>query len=920
MAEEVTLTIDGQTVTVAKGTVIVEAARKIQNLIPVFCYHPKMAPVGMCRMCVVQVGTPRIDRATGQVELDADGKPLVQMMPRLQTACTTPVSQGMVVVTESEEVKHAQNGVLEALLTSHPLDCPVCDKGGECPLQNLTMGWGPAQTRFDYADKVHFEKPIPLGDLIYLDRERCILCARCVRFQDEIADDPVLGFDNRGRAWMIISKSDPPFDSKFSGNTTDICPVGALTSADFRFKARVWELQSIPTVCNHCPVGCNMTFDMRSNEVQRVMPRENDAVNEIWLCDRGRMGHHFISSPERLTTPLIRRNGVLEAATWDEALAVVSRQLDGIRESHGGKAIGGLAGPTLANEDLFTFQRFFRETLGSPHIDCRPGTALDLPLDTLGAEYGLTSGTDLMQLGRGTVVLVVGADLEEEAPVHLLRVRGIVNRGGTLITINGRRTKLDRSANHVLHHDYGTESELLAALLKPLYEIVPPEGKRAALRGFNELRNALRDASAERAAEKSGVKAATVQAVAQALAQAENIVIFYGRDALAAGSHVPNALANMLTLTRKAGAPNSGLIALVPGANGRGALDMGVHPERGPGYSAVSQTGMNAKQMLAAAREGRLKMLYIAGLDPAGLDSATVDALKQVEMLVVQELFLTETAKLADVVLPVLAVAEREGTYTNAERRVQRFRQARRPLGAQRPDWQIFQALATLLNAEAVVLATTLAGDKSRRQARREQAEARRRTEWNYASPAEILMGIAQVVPQYRSISYATLQGPTNTVWGRQPNEAYYFDGTSYENTGGIGRQVAAGVESTTPALLTFEVRQRVTTTQEYAFKLVPAAFLYNDSTLLQASTLLQTRKVVAQAALHPLDAEKLGLQDGDLVQISSGRGSLTLPVFRTRSAPQGVVVVPLGLNDVRLAHVVDHPAWTAVSLRRAEG
>jgi NADH-quinone oxidoreductase subunit G len=195
-------------------------------------------------MCVVKIGTPKVDRATGKPELDANGKPVIAMMPRLQTACTTPVSEGMVVVTADEEVKHAQNGVLEGLLTSHPLDCPVCDKGGECPLQNLTMGWGPGKTRFDYNDKVHFEKPIPLGDLIYLDRERCILCARCVRFQDEIAGDPVLGFDNRGRAWQIISMSDPTFDSKFSGNTTDICPVGALTSADFRFKARVWELQA----------------------------------------------------------------------------------------------------------------------------------------------------------------------------------------------------------------------------------------------------------------------------------------------------------------------------------------------------------------------------------------------------------------------------------------------------------------------------------------------------------------------------------------------------------------------------------------------------------------------------------------------------------------------------------------------------
>ncbi len=918
MPDEVTLTIDGQSVTVPKGTVVVEAARKIENLIPVFCYHPKMAPVGMCRMCLVKVGTPKVDRGTGKVELDTDGKPVIQMMPRLQTACTTPVSEGMVVVTKDAEVEHAQKGVLEALLTSHPLDCPVCDKGGECPLQNLTMGWGPGQSRFDYSDKVHFQKPIPLGDLIYLDRERCILCARCVRFQDEIAGDPVLGFDNRGRSWMIISKSDPAFDSKFSGNTTDICPVGALTSADFRFKARVWELQPVPTVCNHCPVGCNMTFDMRANEIMRVMPRENDAVNEIWICDRGRFAHHFVASPERLTTPLVRKNGKLQEASWEEALDLVARQLDGIRESAGGKAVGGLAGPSLANEDLFAFQRFFRETLGSPNIDCRPGTALDLPLDDFGAEYGLTSGTDLMQLGKGTVVLVFGADPEEEAPVHLLRIRNIAKRGGTLITINGRATKLDRFAEHTLHYRYGAETEVLAAMLKPLYDAVPPEGKRAALRGFGDLRGVLANASAERAVANAGVDGPTLEKINQALASATNLVIFYGQEALRAGTSVTAGLANILTLARKAGAPNSGLVALVPGANARGALDMGVRPDRGPGYSALKQPGMAAHEMFDAARQGRMKALYIAGLDPVQADPTLAEALKKVDLVVVQELFLTATAQLADVVFPVLSVAEREGTFTNAERRVQRFRQARRPVAPQRPDWQILQSLARQLSAEAVIAASANVSDKSRRQARRAEEQARKRTDWSYASPAEILMDIAASVPLYKHISYASLESALG-VWGRKPNEAYYFDGTSYENTGGLGKQVPAGAENGgTLSLQPFNVRT-FSQPAERPWKLIATPFLYDDSTLLNGSALLNNRKARPVAALNPADADSLGLKDGDVISIASGRGELRLSVQRTRLAPQGVVLVPLHVQGVPLVTVVE-AGVTAVAIRRAEG
>lgn len=256
---DVNLIIDGHAVTVPAGTNLVDAARTVEVAIPVFCYHPKLKPVGMCRMCLIEVYTPRIDPATRQVVLGPDGLPqLALMMNKLQPACVTPVSEGMVVKTTTEKVKFAQRGVLEFLLTSHPLDCPVCDKGGECPLQNLTMQWGPEVSRFDYSDKVHFEKPIKLSDVIYLDRERCILCSRCVRFQDDIAGDSVLGFDNRGRSWEIISKSEPGFDSKFSGNTTDICPVGALTNADFRFRSRVWEVRSTPSICTHCSVGCNL--------------------------------------------------------------------------------------------------------------------------------------------------------------------------------------------------------------------------------------------------------------------------------------------------------------------------------------------------------------------------------------------------------------------------------------------------------------------------------------------------------------------------------------------------------------------------------------------------------------------------------------------------------------------------------------
>ena len=317
MADLVTLSIDDQEISAPAGTLIVDAAKRTGTDIPVFCHHPKLDPVGMCRMCLVEVGTPMHDRETREPVMDEKGEQKIAWMPVLQTACTVPVSPGMQVRTATQKVTSARRDIIELLLTSHPLDCPICDKGGECPLQNLTMQHGPGVSRFIFDEKKQLDKHVPLGDLIFLDRERCIQCARCTRFQEEIADDPVIGFDKRGRSLQIVTFSDPGFDSYFSGNTTDICPVGALTTADFRFGARPWELEHSASICPHCSVGCNIHINTRRSGteggwvVKRVMPRQNEMVNEIWLCDKGRFGHHFATSPDRLNTPLVRKNGEL---------------------------------------------------------------------------------------------------------------------------------------------------------------------------------------------------------------------------------------------------------------------------------------------------------------------------------------------------------------------------------------------------------------------------------------------------------------------------------------------------------------------------------------------------------------------------------------------------------------------------------
>ncbi|MEI7769382.1 MAG: NADH-quinone oxidoreductase subunit NuoG, partial [Chloroflexales bacterium] len=791
---DITLTVDGVTVTVPPGTNIVDAARVVNTAIPVFCYHPRLKPAGMCRMCLVAVGTPKIDPATRQVVLGDDGRPVIAMMPKLQTGCTTPVSEGMVVNTLSDEVKAAQRGVLEFLLTSHPLDCPVCDKGGECPLQNLTMAWGPGVSRFDYDDKVHFEKPVALGDLITLDRERCILCARCVRFQDEVADDQVLGFDSRGRSWMIISKSDPVFDSKFSGNTTDICPVGALTSSDFRFRARVWELQSTPAVCTLCPVGCNLSLDMRHGKLMRVMPRENAAVNDIWICDKGRFGQRFTERAERLTTPLIRRGNTLEPASWAEALRLVAEKLAAVQARAGSAAIGGLAAPRLSNEDLYAFQKLFREQLGSNNLDHTIGAPGEPPIDELGGTLGVGAGTNLLALGKGAAVLVVGADPEEEAPLYMLRLRGIAQRGGSLAVAGLRPTKLERSATSRLRYRVGGELAFVRGLLKAAFEAAGTQ--RLALRnsGLDELRAMLSRLSMADISAACGIGEADVRATAQALLEAEHGVIVYGAEARAAGPALIQDLAALAMLTGKAGRANSGLIALLPGGNSRGAIDMGLRPDARPGYAPTPSRGLGAREMWA---DSRLRALWIAGLDPAASLPVARAAIKAAEFVVVQDMFLTATAQLADVVLPAASAAERDGTYTNAERRVQRSRQAARPAGESRPDWQIVQGVAQLLSELRLTPDAWAAGAKGAKGAKAAAVALADAPAWDYLDAGELAAEIAARVPGYAGITYAALAATGGGgAWGRQPNEAIFYDGTSYANSEGVGIQCPAPAEA----------------------------------------------------------------------------------------------------------------------------
>ncbi len=528
MTKQLTLTIDGVQVSAPEGTLVVDAAKLAGIDIPVFCYHPKMEPAGNCRMCLVEIGRPVVDRASGQVVME-NGQPKIQFMPKLETACTNPVSEGMVVLTQSAKAKEGQKGTLEFLLTSHPLDCPICDKGGECPLQNLTMEHGPGKSRFIYDEKLHLAKHVPLGELIWLDRERCIQCARCIRFQDEIVGEAVLGFEERGRSTQIISLSEPGFDSVFSGNTTDICPVGALTTTDFRFGARPWELSASASICSHCPVGCNTTLNTRREAtagggivIKRVMPRQNEAVNEIWMCDKGRFAYHYTESGKRLVKPSIRQ----AQASWVNAFDLVVEKLE---QAKAESVV--LASGRLSNEDLFNLKSL-ADGLGGQAI-----LYTDMGGGDLTTLVGVGQGTDLGTLGKGDVVLVVASDLYEEAPVWYLRVKQAADRGATLIVANSRETKLERFAKYAIRYANGDELKTVADL--------HGDGK-----------------------------------IGQEFANAQNAVVFFGSDGLGlkGSTNLAAACAFLLKETGHVGKPNNGLVGVWQRANDQGAWEMGFRP------------------------------------------------------------------------------------------------------------------------------------------------------------------------------------------------------------------------------------------------------------------------------------------------------------------------------------------------------
>ncbi len=661
----VTLTIDGREVEAPENSMLVDGAKHGDVEIPVFCYEPKLGPpVGACRMCLVEV----------------------EGIPKLQTACSTPVKDGMVVHTQTERVRKAQEAVVEFLLINHPLDCPVCDKGGECPLQDISYGWGGGTSRF-IEPKRHFRKPLALSPLVAIDRERCILCYRCVRYSQEIAEDYQLVLLERGAHSYVGTFDSTPYVAPFAGNIIELCPVGALTSRAYRFRARPWDIEAAGSICTLCPAQCNISFTVRDDRVLRVMARDNPDVDDGWLCDKGRFAYQAVHADERVVEPMVREGGTLRPVSWERALDEAAAALSRARGR-----VGALAGDGATNEEGYLLGRLLREALDCNDLDSR--VARGPSRETARALSAPALGATVPDVEFAHAVLVLDCEPMDDMPILDLRIRkGVRRHGMRLVVATSRPSSLDPNAAVSVRFAPGAGEAFLAAL-------------DAALAGGD----------VDSAAGAAGADPAAVRELARLLREAgDDVVVVWGERLTGGprGEQAARALLNVcarLNLRRD----GAGLLEIPSSANGRGLREAGVLPGAGPGWSEAAD-GRDAAGIARALAGGELGALYLLRTDPVRTHpDRTVwsAALARANAVIAHASVLTEgLLEHATVVFPAESYAEKEGTVTHPDGRVQRLRPAIGRPGGVRAEWQVLADVARRAGLE-IALPTGAAATK----------------------------------------------------------------------------------------------------------------------------------------------------------------------------------------------------------------
>jgi NADH-quinone oxidoreductase subunit G len=829
---EINLIIDGREVTATEGEMLHDAARKGDVEIPVFCYEPKLGePVGACRMCLVEI----------------------EGIPKLQTSCSTPVRDGMVVHTRTDQVKHAQSAVVEFLLVNHPLDCPVCDKGGECPLQDISMGWGPGKSRMT-DNKRHFEKPIELSPLVAIDRERCILCYRCVRFSQEVAEDEQLQLLERGDRTFVGTFDDRPYVAPFHGNITDLCPVGALTNYTYRFRARPWDIEQAGSVCTLCPSQCNVSFTVRDERVKRVIARDNPDVDDGWLCDRGRYGFEMFDAEERVRGPRLRGGA---EASWEDAIGKAAAAL-----KHGGAASAAIVGDA-SNEEGYLVQRIMREALGSPHIDSRPSRGPGRAALVRLAQPEISA--KVRDIDEADAILVIGTDPLHSSPILDLRIRKAIRRNGAKLAVATEApTTLDGGAVAVARYAPGEAGVCLAEL-------------NAAL-GADGTQNGDMDRSQSR---RSGE-------IAETLRGAESVVVIWGDRIGREGDGAITALLDVASTLDLANQDGSGLLEVPDFTNARGLREAGCLPDAGPGLSttsppfSVSETengglvGKATEEIRAALESGELKTLLLFGVDPLRDfpdTEAWKKALAAADHIVAFSTFETATTAMADVVFPLETHAEKDGTVSHPDGRLQRVRPSASRPGDIRPNWGVLAELSLTLGHDT-----------------------------NISSQPSAFAALANEVPFYAGISDSDIGGRgirwqdvSSAVPGGEAGAADSADAARREaesvSADASGASGSVSGESAPPAFSDPDTGDAE----------LLSLGTYRDlwaGPITELNPPLRFLAPQQRVELSVNDAERRGLKTGDEVQVSQNGTSIRAKVAIKERVPEGTCLLIEGVAD----------------------
>ncbi|MFB5359812.1 formate dehydrogenase subunit alpha [Enterococcus faecalis] len=859
--QTVTLSIDNQEVTVPKGTTILEAAKGLGVEIPTLCHLKELAPDGSCRMCVVEVEGGRRGGLT--------------------TACTAHCQEDMVVSTHSEKVADSRRFILDLLLSNHKLECFSCGKNGDCQLQQYALDYGIDATSFTEGKRMPCHQEDTSNPFFSYDPEKCIMCRRCARVCQLRQGRDVLSIANRGFETKMMPSYGQAFDQSICescGNCVSSCPTGALTAKDTK-EYRKWETQKIPTTCPHCGTGCQMNLLVKNNRLVGVEPLDGPA-NKNLLCVKGKFASYkFVGSGDRLTEPLIKRNGIFEPASWEEALTLVSSKFNEIKAENGPDALAGFSCSRATNEDNYVFQKMVRAAFGTNNVDncarvCHSASVHGLA-QTLGSGAMTNPIADITE--DVDMILLVGSNPEEAHPVIGAQIRQAIQRGTQVVVVDPRKINLVKDSTLHLQVQAGTN----VAFANGMMHVILKEGLadrhfiEERTEGFLDLEKMVADYTPEKVAEICHIHPEDLIQAARMYAKAEKAPIIYclGVTEHSTGTEGVMSMSNLAMLVGKVGKPGCGVNPLRGQNNVQGACDMGCMPYDFPGYQKVNNpevidkfekawhvplnrnTGLTSTKVLPAATAGNVKGLYIFGEDPIVTDPDTGhvrQALESLDFLVVQELFMTETAAYADVVLPGISYAEKDGTFTNTERRVQRVRKAVEPRGQAREDYEIFCEVMTRMGYPCA-----------------------------YESAKEIMKEISAVTPSFGGINYERLE-KESLQW---PCRSLTDPGTPIMHVGSFAR--GKGLFKAIPYKQAQELPD-----EEYPYLMSTGRMLYHYNTRAMTGRTEGINQIANHSyiEINAVDAQVLGIQEGDKVEIHSRRGKIeTYAAVGNRVFPQEV-------------------------------